>query len=430
MGTWSEVYQLFRDYDGSKTPDVHTINGNSVIQNIETLKTINETKKFDLVVNIAAASTSMLAHIFDAPLATFSAGGLLNVLMDGLGDPMNPMTQPSFMSPFIEPMTFWERLGNLIIIKLWKLSQDLGDNATIKLVSEHLGIEIPDKHTIMQQRHVLGLVNSHFVTHGVWPSYKNLVEIGGIHCKPAKPLSGDLKKYMDSHNEGVVYVSFGSALKPSKMSFKAKQIFHESFKELNIPIIWKWDSDNTTGIPENVKIVKWVPQSDLLAHPNLKVFVTHGGLLSIQETLYHKVPIVGIPLGLDQKTNIMRAERNGFGIKLGLNELNREELVSAINKAMHDQNIRKSINLMHTLFTENYGMTPGDRGVAAIEFALKYKDSNVLKPNIADGMPWYEFYGYDILIFVIFVTFCVSFIAFKAVSLCTRICGKKKTKQD
>ena len=214
------------------------------------------------------------------------------------------------------------------------------------------------------------------------------------------------------------------------MSFKAKQIFHESFKELNIPIIWKWDSDNTTGIPENVKIVKWVPQSDLLAHPNLKVFVTHGGLLSIQETLYHKVPIVGIPLGLDQKTNIMRAERNGFGIKLGLNELNREELVSAINKAMHDQNIRKSINLMHTLFTENYGMTPGDRAVAAIEFALKYKDSNALKPNIADGMPWYEFYGYDIFMFVIFVTFSVSFIAFKAVCLCTRICCKKKTKQD
>ena len=31
-----------------------------------------------------------------------------------------------------------------------------------------------------------------------------------------------------------------------------------------------------------IVIRKWIPQQDLLAHPHLAVFVTHGGLLSVQ----------------------------------------------------------------------------------------------------------------------------------------------------
>ena len=105
----------------------------------------------------------------------------------------------------------------------------------------------------------------------------------GIHVKPGKELPEDLKKYMDSHPEGVVYVSFGSALKPSQMTAEQKNVFIDTFKELkNVPIIWKWD-DVPDGIPENVRLEKWLPQNDLLAHPNLKVFVTHGGMVQTLE---------------------------------------------------------------------------------------------------------------------------------------------------
>ena len=66
-----------------------------------------------------------------------------------------------------------------------------------------------------------------------------------------------------------------------------------------------------------------------MAHPNLRVIVTHGGLLSLQEALYHCVPVVGIPLGTDQDLNILRAERNGYAIPLKLQTLTADELVKA-----------------------------------------------------------------------------------------------------
>ena len=42
--------------------------------------------------------------------------------------------------------------------------------------------------------------------------------------------------------------------------------------------------------PSNVKLSKWLPQEAILAHPNLKLFVTHGGQSSSQEALCHKKP--------------------------------------------------------------------------------------------------------------------------------------------
>ena len=136
----------------------------------------------------------------------------------------------------------------------------------------------------------------------------NTIEIGGIHCREGQPLPTDLKQFLDNHPEGVVYVSFGSTVKPSQMSEEKRQMFIDTFKQLKLGVLWKWDEKMVEGLPGNVLTKQWVPQQDVLAHQNLKVFVTHGGLLSVQEALYHSTPLVGIPLGNDQKPNLLRFE--------------------------------------------------------------------------------------------------------------------------
>ena len=96
---------------------------------------------------------------------------------------------------------------------------------------------------------------------------------------------------LDSEH-GVIFVSFGSMLKGSLMSEKMRQIFTHAFGKLKQRVLWKWESEEMEGKPDNVMLSKWLPQQDLLAHPNLKLFISHMGQSSSQEALCHKVPVV------------------------------------------------------------------------------------------------------------------------------------------
>ena len=91
---------------------------------------------------------------------------------------------------------------------------------------------------------------------------------------------------------GVIFVSFGSMLKGSLMSEKMRQIFTHAFGKLKQRVLWKWESEDMEGKPDNVMLSKWLPQQDLLAHPNLKLFISHMGQSSSQEALCHQVPVV------------------------------------------------------------------------------------------------------------------------------------------
>ena len=403
----------------------------SIIEYPELMEMIEKKVKVDAVVAMSSCGY-FLAHMFDSQIIVYSPNGPFSMMIEpGLGNPINPFVQPSLIAPFIEPMTFIQRLSNIFLELVINGYTWYVDTLQMESIREHFGEDIPDSHTTLKKRSAIGIANSHFITQGSWPLYKNMIEVGGIHCKPGKDLPSDLKDYMDAHPEGVVYISFGSAIKPSSMTDEQKSVFRETFQALKgVPIIWKWDDDDLTGIPENVLVKKWLPQNDLLAHPNLKVFVTHGGLLSTQEALYHGVPLVGVPINGDQMANMMRAERHGYAIPLSLKTMTKDDLVLAIHKARTDKSIQESMLKMNELFTEDKEISPKVRAVKAVEYMIKHKGADFLKPTAIMSMPWYQVYGFDILAFVIVLISIFSVMTFKICSCCISRCFYKKTKQD
>ena len=207
------------------------------------------------------------------------------------------------------------------------------------------------------------------------------------------------------------------------MSKKHKEMFYNAFRRLSMSIIWKWDDNDLSRMPGNVLVRKWLPQNDLLAHPNLKVLVTHGGLLSLQEALYHSVPIVGIPLGSDQDHNMIRAERNGFALTLDFPALTEDTIVKAIETAYKDKSIHENIKRMHNVFVGRgiNGLSPAERALKAVDFAIKSNTVNYVKPE-RDllQMPFYITHGYDIFLISIISALIIFKITLKFVKICLK----------
>lgn len=65
-------------------------------------------------------------------------------------------------------------------------------------------------------------------------------------------------------------------------------------------------------------------------HPNVRLFITHGGVHSLEEATYNALPIVGVPFFGDQLMNMKLAERNNIGKKVDHVVLSEDLLLSAI----------------------------------------------------------------------------------------------------
>ena len=130
---------------------------------------------------------------------------------------------------------------------------------------------------------------------------------GMMNCRPGKSFSPNdqIGDYLANSKNGVIFVSFGSVLKGSLMTVQNKRILIRAFASFpEYDFLWKWDEVEMLGKPDNVLLAKWLPQQDVLAHPNLKLFVTHAGQSSFQEALCHKkVKIYSLELWLFRLKN-------------------------------------------------------------------------------------------------------------------------------
>jgi len=70
------------------------------------------------------------------------------------------------------------------------------------------------------------------------------------------------------------------------------------------------------------------------AHPNVKLFITHGGLHSIEEAVYNEKPLIGIPFFADQLTNMRLVEKIGYGKLVPYNQITEESLGKAVEEVL------------------------------------------------------------------------------------------------
>ncbi len=116
----------------------------------------------------------------------------------------------------------------------------------------------------------------------------------------------DINNFINAGKEGAVFFSLGTNVKSKDLGIEKQKAIVEAFKQLpQYNFIWKFETDNFPfELPANVMVKKWLPQNDILNHPRIKAFVTHGGGLSTTEATWYAVPTIGIPFIVDQFTVI------------------------------------------------------------------------------------------------------------------------------
>jgi len=62
----------------------------------------------------------------------------------------------------------------------------------------------------------------------------------------------------------------------------------------------------------NVRTMRWLPQSSLLAHPQTRLFISHCGLNALFEAAHYGVPVLAIPLSADQHNHAAKVSQFNF----------------------------------------------------------------------------------------------------------------------
>ncbi|XP_057670661.1 uncharacterized protein LOC130902488 [Diorhabda carinulata] len=369
----------------------------NVFENKDVQKLLNSNETFDVVIAEMLMTDSLitLGCHFKAPVILLSPLSPPAWVNNVVGNPSPPSYVPNPFVSYGEKMTFWERSSNAMMELLQKLDLEFWFyGVQNKLVQEYFP-QCGNMHDI-HKNVALVLSNTHESVNIPSPRVPAIVDIGGFHIFPGKKLPADLQKLLDGAKNGVIYISMGSYVKPSLMRPEMKKAMLNVIGSLKQTVIWRWDEDELPGKPDNLIIGKWFPQQELLAHPNLKLFITHAGLLSITETVYIGVPILAIPVLADQIMNAVKAESFGIGKHLPHSELTEENFRKTITELLNNPKYAENVKHRSVLIKDR-PIKPLDLAVYWVEFVIRHKGAPHLKVY-GSNLPWYQYFLLDVII--------------------------------
>ncbi|XP_068831877.1 UDP-glucuronosyltransferase 2B17-like isoform X7 [Capricornis sumatraensis] len=261
------------------------------------------------------------------------------------------------------------------------------------------------------------------------PRLPNVEFVGGLHCKPAKPLPKEMEEFVQSSGEnGIVVFSLGSMV--SNMSEDRAEVIASAFAQIPQKVLWRYDGKKPDNLGPNTRLYKWLPQNDLLGHPKTKAFITHGGSNGVYEAIYHGIPMVGTPLFADQADNIARMKSKGTAVRLDLETMSTRDLLNALKEVINNPSYKENVMRLSAI-QHDQPMKPLDRAVFWIEFVMRHKGAKHLRPAIHD-LTWFQYHSLDVIGFLLA---CVATAIFVITKCCLFCCWKfaktgKKGKRD
>lgn len=243
---------------------------------------------FDVVVVEILLNDALLGfgHYYNAPVIGLSAFGATKYTTDLVGSPNFASYVPFVSNHYTDRMNFWQRMYNSLSLWFEDIMYSCYYLPKQQKIMEQLFPEAKNWPSVDEIRRNVSLVllNTHTIIGTARPYAPNMIEVGGMQIqKEIKPLPQNVQHFLDEVKEGAIFVSLGSQLHLHKIPEDKLEAIANAFSAYkNYRIIIKNNEhvDIPSHKPEDILIERWFNQQSILAHKNVKLFISHGGLLS------------------------------------------------------------------------------------------------------------------------------------------------------
>nr|XP_012419876.1 PREDICTED: UDP-glucuronosyltransferase 2A1 isoform X5 [Odobenus rosmarus divergens] len=297
--------------------------------------------------------------------------------------PFPPSYVPAILSELTDQMSFTDRVRNFISYHLQDYMFDTLWKSWDSYYSEALGR--PTTLCEIMGKAEIWLIRTYWDFEFPRPYLPNFEFVGGLHCKPAKPLP---------------------------------------------KVLWRYKGKKPATLGANTRLYDWIPQNDLLGHPKTKAFITHGGTNGIYEAIYHGIPMVGVPMFADQPDNIAHMKAKGAAVEVNINTMTSEDLLSALRTVINEPSYKENAMRLSKIHHDQ-PVKPLDRAVFWIEFVMRHKGAKHLRPA-AHNLTWFQYHSLDVIGFLLACVATAIFLVTKCCLFsCRKFCktGKKKKRE-
>ncbi|XP_017357157.1 UDP-glucuronosyltransferase 2A1 isoform X4 [Cebus imitator] len=317
---------------------------------------------------------------------------------------------PAALSELTDQMTFGERIKNIISYCLQDYIFQSYWGEWNSYYSKILGKPTTLCETMGKAE--IWLIRTFWDFEFPRPYLPNFEFVGGLHCKPAKPLPKEMEEFIQSSGkDGVVVFSLGSMVK--NLTEEKANLIASALAQIPQKVLWRYKGKKPATLGNNTQLYDWIPQNDLLGHPKTKAFITHGGTNGIYEAIYHGVPMVGVPMFADQPDNIAHMKAKGAAVEVNINTMTSVDLLSALRTVINEPSYKENAMRLSRIHHDQ-PVKPLDRAVFWIEFVMRHKGAKHLRPA-AHNLTWFQYHSLDVIGFLLV---CVTMAIFLVIQCC------------
>lgn len=274
-------------------------------------------------------------------------------------------------------------------------------------------------------------MNSHISLDGPQPLMTNIIEVSGMHLNTkTSTLPQDLETFISQSKHGVIYFCLGSNIEAAMIHPDKRAAIVDVLSKRKENIVIKWNHpESLAGAPKGKFYAgTWLPQPDILNHPNLKAFITHGGIGGIMEGIHAGVPMVGVPVFFDQHQNVQHMESIGIGVKLAYVNMTGDSLSWAINEVLGNPKYAKVVKELSVRFRDR-PLPPLETAKFWVEYVIRHKGAQFLR-SPAIKLNSIQYHNLDVYGFLLAILYLVVFVIKRSVKwIYYKVFGSKRDTQ-